>query len=73
MPLERLVLLIVIVMAAAGLTIWVGSLIVTAWALPWYGSLALISISALVLYILGRTIGERLTDRDDDKYDRIDN
>ena len=69
MPLERLVLILVCVLAAAGLTVWIGGLVVSAWALPWPGVLALGSITALVLYVVGRAVIERLGNREDDHYD----
>ena len=73
MPLERLVLIIVIVLALSAVSVWVAAVLISAWALPWYGSLAILSVTALVHYIVGRMIGERLTNREDDKYDGIDN
>ena len=69
MPLERLVLLIVCVLAAAALTIWIGGLLVSAWALPWPATLAVGSLTALVLYIVGRAILERIGNAEDDHYD----
>ena len=73
MTLEKLVLILVIVVAAAGLTVWVATLVTAAWALPWYGTMTMISLTGLFLYIVGRAIGERLTNRDDDHYDEVDN
>ena len=69
MPLERLVLLLVCVFAAAGLTIWIGALLVSAWPAPLPATLAVGSLTALVLYIVGRAILERIGNREDDHYD----
>ena len=69
MSLEKLVLILVSVMAAAGLTIWLAGLIFSAWALPWSATLAVGSLTALVLYIVGRAIVERIGNREDDHYD----
>lgn len=72
MPLERLVLIIVIVLAAAGLTVLAGAFIVSAFALPAWATLAAAIPVSLVLYIVARTIAERLGSRDDDRYDKMD-
>ena len=69
MSLEKLALILVCVAAAAALTVWIGGLLVTAWALPWYGTLAVGSVTAMILYIIGRAILERLGSREDDHYD----
>ena len=69
MSLEKLVLILVCVIAAAGLTIWLAALVASSFALPWYGTVAIGSITAMVLYILGRTILERVKSREDDHYD----
>ena len=72
MPLERLVLIIVIVLAAAGLTVLAGAFIVSAVALPAWATLAAAIPVSLVLYIVARAIAERLGSRDDDRYDKMD-
>jgi membrane protein implicated in regulation of membrane protease activity len=72
MPLERLVLIIVIVLAAAGLTVLAGAFILSAFALPSWATIGAAIPVALVLYIVIRAIGERLSSREDDHYDEID-
>lgn len=72
MPLERLVLIIVIVLAAAGLTVLTGTFILSAITLPGWATLAAAIPAALLLYIVIRAIGERLSNREDDHYDEIE-
>ncbi|SMY07891.1 hypothetical protein [Flavimaricola marinus] len=71
MPLERLMLILVIVVAAAGATIWVGSILVASTVSPG-GALAIAIPTALVAYIIWRVIAERLGNDEDDHYDRIE-
>ncbi|MEL6839026.1 MAG: hypothetical protein AAFP85_07020 [Pseudomonadota bacterium] len=73
MPLDRLVLIIVCVLAAAAVTIYLGAALVAAVAFPPYVSLAVISIVALCAYIGWRVIAERWGNKDDDHYDRFEN
>ena len=70
MPLDRFVLILVIVIAAAGLTVWLGTMIAAAVAFP-AGWLAVIPL-ALVTYVVWRVIAERIANRDDDHYDGIE-
>ncbi|APE43271.1 hypothetical protein BOO69_07450 [Sulfitobacter alexandrii] len=72
MPLERLVLILIAVIAAAGATLWLGWLLLVAVGVsPWAG-MTLAVPTALVAYIVARVIGERLSNREDDHYDRIE-
>ena len=70
MPLDKFVLILVIVLAAAGLTVWVATFVAAAYQLPvvWTALLP----AGLVAYVVWRVISERLRNRDDDKYDRIE-
>jgi len=69
MPLDRFVLLLVIVLAAAMVTVWLGALIVSATAVP-LGWLAL--IPAVLAALVGwRVIADRLGNAEDDHYDRM--
>lgn len=71
MPLDKLVLIIVIVCAAMLAALWLGSL---AFAVLQIGGglwLALIP-AALVGYIVWRVIADRLGNAEDDHYDRIE-
>lgn len=70
MKLDKLVLIIVIVLGAALVTAWVSSLALAALALP-YAWAALIP-AAIVGYIAWRVIEERLSNSEDDHYDRIE-
>ena len=69
MPLEKLVLIVVIVIAAAGVTVWLAALAFAAFEVPGAG-LAFIP-AALVAYVVWRVIAERLQNAEDDHYDNI--
>ena len=68
MPLDRFVLMIVIVLAAAGATVWLASLVAASLAFPlgWLGFVP----AALVAYVVWRVVADRLSQTDD--YDRIE-
>ena len=68
MPLDRLVLILVIVLAAAMATVWLGAWIVASTALP-LGWLMIVPL-ALAAYVLWRVVSDRT--RKDDPYDRMD-
>ena len=70
MPLDRFVLLIVIVVAAAGATIWLVGLIAAGLATPigWFAAIP----AALVAYVAWRVVSDRLKNAEDDHYDRIE-
>ena len=71
MPLDKLVLIVVCVIAAAGATIWLGTLALTAMQVPGFGW-ALFIPAALVGYVAWRIITDRLLNAEDDHYDRIE-
>ena len=71
MPLDKLVLIIVCVIAAAGATVWLSLLLLASTQIPPLGGLALLSVVALAVYIVWRVIAERLNNKDDDHYDRF--
>ena len=71
MPLDKFVLMLVAVIAAAGATVWVAMTIFATFAAPPSGWLALIPI-ALVAYIAWRVISDRIRNAEDDRYDRIE-
>lgn len=71
MPLDRLVLLIVCVIAAAGVTVWLGSFALAALQVPGLGWMVAIPV-VLAFYIGWRVIAERLGNKEDDHYDRIE-
>ncbi len=71
MPLDKLVLILVCVIAAAGATIWLGVIFAAAIQLPIIGWLAF-PAALLVAYIAWRIIADRLSNKEDDHYDRIE-
>lgn len=71
MPLDKFVLIIVCVIAAAGATIWLATLIFAALSIP-FGGLVLIP-AALVGYVVFRIIAERVGNETEDHYDEMDN
>lgn len=70
MPLDRLVLIIVIVLAAAFLSIWLGAALIASFNVPFLG-LILLPVT-LVAYICWRVIAQRLNNPEEDHYDRMD-
>lgn len=71
MPLDKFVLLLVIVAAAAGLTIWLGAFLFAAAGSPLWAAL-LGPPLLLAGYVVWRVIADRLGNREDDDYDRIE-
>lgn len=70
MPLDRFVLILVLVLVAALATVWLASLAAAAFEVPMAWS-AFIPI-ALAAYVLWRVIADRIRSRADDHYDRIE-
>ncbi|MCR8826657.1 hypothetical protein [Pseudosulfitobacter koreensis] len=70
MPLDRLVLIIVCVIAAAGATIWLALLVLATFTVPQVG-VALLPV-ALIAYVLIRLIRERVGNPTEDHYDNMD-
>ncbi|MZR12964.1 hypothetical protein GQE99_08025 [Maritimibacter sp. DP07] len=70
MPLDRFVLILVVVIAAAGVTVALGTWIAASVSVPlgWAGVIPVV----LVLNVAWRVLAERLSNRDDDHYDRIE-
>lgn len=71
MPLDRLVLILVCVIASAAVTVWVSVLVLASLSVP-FGFVALIPAS-LVAYVVFRVIAERAGNKTDDHYDKMDN
>lgn len=71
MPLDRLVLMLVIVVASAGATIWLGTLLAASTQMSSAGWLVIVPVT-LLAYVLWRVITDRLGNKDDDHYDRIE-
>ena len=72
MPLDRLVLILVTVLAAAGSTIWIAMLFFSASRISPLAAVLTALPIALGLYVVWRVISERLSNRDDDHYDKIE-
>ena len=70
MSLDKLMLILVCVLAALGASFWVATMLLAALQVP-YGWLALLP-TALVGYIAWRVIQERITNKEDDHYDGIE-
>lgn len=70
MPLDKFVLILVLVILAAGVTVWLAALLLASFQIPGAG-LALIP-AALVAYVVWRVISDRLRSAEDDHYDNIE-
>lgn len=71
MPLDKLVLILIAVVAAAAITVWLGAMLMVAVdvsPLAWFIFLP----AALVGYIIWRVVAERINSTEDDHYDGID-
>ena len=71
MPLDRFVLILVIVLAAGAVTVWLGWLLMAAVAIPDYGWLIFVPV-ALVAAVAARVVIDRIRNKDDNHYDRIE-
>ncbi|CTQ51091.1 hypothetical protein [Jannaschia donghaensis] len=69
MPLDRFVLILFIVLIAAGATIWLGAIIATSFAVP-FGAVALLP-ALLIGYVVWRVVADRMGNSDDDHYDKM--
>jgi hypothetical protein len=71
MALDKFVLILIVVIAAAGVTIWLGMLLVA--TMQWsFGVMAVLIPGALVGYIAFRVLMDRMKSSEDDYYDRIE-
>ena len=70
MPLDKFVLILVVVIGAAGLTVWIATMVAAAVQFP-LGWFALVP-AMLVGYVAWRVIEDRLKSAEDDHYDRIE-
>ena len=70
MPLDRLVLILVAAILAAGATIWLAAIVKTSMAVP-VGWLAILPVLP-VAYLAWRVIADRRSNLDDNGYDRMD-
>lgn len=71
MPLSRLVLILVIVVAAAGATVWLVATVMATAVMPGWAALAAIP-ALLAAYVLWRVIADRLGSAEDARYDRVE-
>lgn len=70
MPLDKFVLILVIVVAAAGITVWLASMALAALQVP--GAWLAFIPAALVGYVVWRVIADRIGNAEDDHYDHIE-
>lgn len=73
MPLERLVLILVLVIGAAAVTVWGATALFAAFSVSPMVGAAVLSVVALAAYIVFRVVSERLNNSDDDHYDSMEN
>ena len=71
MPLDKFVLILVVVLAAAALTVALGSLFLTSFAIPGPGWLIFVPV-ALIAYVAARVVIDRVNSKEDDHYDHIE-
>ena len=71
MPLAKFVLLLIIVVSAAGLTVAFGTLMAGLLNVSPSMALATFMPLAALAYIVWRVISDRLSNAEDDKYDQI--
>ncbi|MGC8202310.1 hypothetical protein ACP2AV_06360 [Aliiroseovarius sp. PTFE2010] len=70
MPLDKFVLMLIVVIAAAGVTVWIGWLVLASIAVP-FGWVAVIPVS-LIGFVLYRVLVDRLSNAEDDHYDKVE-
>ena len=70
MPLDKLVLIIFTVVAAAGGTIWLMTVLLASLQVPG-AAVIIFPIVFMGLYVLYRVIAERTSNKEDDYYDNI--
>lgn len=73
MPLDRLILVLIIVIAAAGATIWLGWIVFVSFGVSGWAGLGFAIPTFLVGFIVLRVIFERLNSTQDDYYDKFEN
>ena len=71
MPLDRFVLILVAVVAAAGATVFLVTLLFGTWLAPGLGLAVSIPV-LLVAYVIWRVIADRVTEARDDPYDKME-
>lgn len=71
MPLDKLVLILVIAIAAAGVTVFLGAWVAASGALPGLGIATALPV-ALLAYVLVRVIRDRMRAARDEPYDKVE-
>lgn len=71
MPLDKFVLIVVCVIVAAGVTVWLGSMVAAAVQFPALGWAAILPV-VLIGYVAWRVISDRLSSAEDDHYDNVE-
>lgn len=69
MPLDRFILILFVVLVAAGATVWFGAVVAASVTLP-FGMMALLP-AGLIAYVVWRVVSERLRNSEDDHYDKM--
>lgn len=73
MPLDRMILILIAVIASAGATIWLASIALVSFGVSGWIGFGLAMPTLLIGYIIWRVISERLNNTDDDHYDTFEN
>jgi len=70
MPLDKLVLILVLVIIAAGVTVWLAAVAFAVFEVPGAGFAFIPAL--LVGYVVWRVVSDRLKSAEDDHYDKIE-
>ncbi len=71
MPLDRFVLILVLVVIAAGVTVWLGVMAAGVFQIGPMGAFIFVPV-LLIGYVIWRVIAQRIGNSEDDHYDRIE-
>ena len=71
MPLDRFVLIVVLVVVGAGLTVAVAALVAAWIEVPVLAGMAAIPL-LLLIYVVGRAVADRVRNAEDTRYDHIE-
>ncbi len=72
-PLEKLILILVVVIGAAAVTVWGATALLAGFGFSPVAGMAMLSALTLGAYIVFRVVSERLNNKDDDYYDGMEN
>ncbi|NSX55830.1 hypothetical protein [Parasulfitobacter algicola] len=71
MPLDKFVLILGCVIGGAAVTIWLGTLLIAMFQIPFIGPVVLIP-AILVGYVIWRVVADRVGNAEEDHYDSIE-